>query len=169
MTVASPRRPALLRGGAVGALTAALALAAHGTASGMFPAGAATAQLLVLAGAVGAVASTTRRGFWPLLTVLAAGQALGHHLLGVGDHPHVSAHPLTMLAAHLAAVLAGALLIGAGERLCAALSRTVAAIAGPVSLPVTPATLTYRAEGQPLHSVSLLRSSISHRGPPVPA
>ncbi|MBI3228464.1 MAG: hypothetical protein HYZ39_25780 [Mycolicibacterium cosmeticum] len=169
MTAAPPRRPALLRGGAVGALTAALALAAHGTASAMFPTGTALAQLLVLAAAVGAVAATTRGGVRTLLTVLAAGQVLGHQLLDIGQHGHVQAHPLTMLAAHLVAVLAGAVLIGAGERLCAALSRTIDAIAGPLSLRVPATTRIYRSEGQPRHSAWLVRASISHRGPPVPA
>lgn len=169
MTAASPRRPALLRGGAVGALTAALSLAAHGAAAGTPPAGAAVAQLLVLAGALAALAASTRAGLWPVVAVLSVGQALGHQLLSIGMHTHAQVDPAAMLVAHLAAALAGAVLICAGERFCAALSRTVAAITGPAVLRVTPVALTYRAEGQPLHSVSLLRASISHRGPPVSA
>jgi hypothetical protein len=169
MTAAPPRRPALLRGGAVGALTATLALAAHGTASGAFPAGAGLTQLLLLAAATGAVAATMRGGLRTLLCVLSAGQVLGHQLLDIGGHSHVQAHPLAMTAAHLTAVLTGAVLIGAGERLCAALSRAVGVIAGPVAQRVPATPRIYRAEGQPRHSTWMVRASISHRGPPVPA
>ncbi len=169
MTAATVRRPALLRGGAVGMLTAALALAAHGTASGAFPAGAGLSQLLVLAAATAAVSATTRGGLRPLLAVLVAGQLLGHQLLDIGQHSHVQAHPLAMTAAHLSAVLAGAVLIAAGERLCAALSRAIGVITGPVS-PRVPATpRNYRPDDQPRHSARMVRASISHRGPPVPA
>lgn len=169
MSAATPRRPALLRGGAVGALTAALALAAHGAASGVFLADAAYGHLLILAAAAGATAATSGGRLWTLLTVLATGQVLGHQLLAVDGHPHGQVNPAAMLAAHAAAILTGAVLIWAGERLCAILTRAVRAIARPVSLPVPPATPMYRAEGQPLHSAALLRASISHRGPPVPA
>lgn len=169
MTAAAMRRPALLRGGAVGTLTAALALAAHGTASGAFPAGTGLTQLLVLAVATAAVAATTRGGVYTLLGILSAGQLLGHQLLDIGQHSHVQAHPLAMTGAHLTAVLVGAVLVAAGERLCAALSRAVGVIAGPMSLRVPATPRIYRPEGQPRHSALMVRTSISHRGPPVPA
>jgi hypothetical protein len=169
MTAVPPRRPALLRGAAVGALTAALALAAHGTAAGVFPAGGVFAQVLVLAGAVAVPAAVTRPGLGGLLAMLAAGQAAGHQLLGVDGHAHAQLNPAVMLAAHIAAVVGGALLIGAGERLGAALSRTVAAICGPASPRVPPAASARRRAGQPLQSALLVRASISHRGPPVAA
>ncbi len=169
MTAATPRRPALLRGVAVGALTAALALAAHGTAAGAFPAGGSVTALLVLAGAVAAVAAVARGGVVTLATVLAAGQAVGHQLLGIDGHSHLQVNPAAMLVAHTIAVGAGALLIGAGERLGAALSRTVAVITGPRSPRVPSAPSARRSAGQPLQSALLVRASISHRGPPVAA
>lgn len=169
MTAAPPRRPALLRGVAVGALTAALALAAHGTAAGVFPGGAAVGALVVLAGAVAAVAAVARGGVVTLAAVLAAGQAVGHQLLGIDGHSHLQVNPAAMLVAHVIAVGAGALLVGAGERLCAALSRTVAAITGPRSPRVPFTAAAHRSAGQPLQSALLVRASISHRGPPVAA
>ncbi|WP_349319215.1 hypothetical protein, partial [Mycolicibacterium canariasense] len=125
--------------------------------------------LLVLAGAVAAVAAVARGGLATLAAVLAAGQAIGHQLLGVDGHSHLQVNPAAMLAAHTVAVGAGALLIAAGERLGAALSRTVAVITGPRSPRVPSVARACRSGGQPLQSALLVRASISHRGPPVAA
>lgn len=58
MTAARIDTAAALRGTAVGALTAALAVAAHGVAGGGMPGGAVAAQLVVLAATLGTVAAT---------------------------------------------------------------------------------------------------------------
>lgn len=173
MTEARPDPAAPLRGTAVGLLTAALAIAAHGVAGGGLPAGAVTAQLGLLAltlGAVAATAATANRAV-ALSGLLASGQLLAHGLLAAGGHAHgfdPLRPPAAMLAAHLAAVLIGALLIAGGARLCAGLSRTVrAAVPTGSPLPVATSQVWVRSADQPRHSSLLLSTSVSHRGPPV--
>ncbi|WP_018603220.1 hypothetical protein [Mycobacterium sp. 155] len=173
MTGARTDPAAALRGVSVGVLTAALAVAAHGTAGGGWPGGAGTAQLALLAVTLGAVASRVRAttGALALSGLLGVGQLLAHVLLAIDGHAHRS-HPLQpsvfMLVAHLVAVTIGALLITGGTRLCAALSRTVRAMVRPAHPRSEPATrAAVRSADQPLHSARLLGSSMSHRGPPV--
>lgn len=168
-----PNPAARLRGSAVGLLTAALAVGAHGVASGAPPPGAATAQLAVLAATVGALAATMARAADArvLLCLLAAGQLLAHLMLGAAGHSHAPATAppaAVMLGAHLAAVAAGAALIAAGDRLCGAISRAVRVTARPAVPPVAAATLVAASDAdQPLRSALLLAASMSHRGPPV--
>jgi hypothetical protein len=132
-----------------------------------------TALLAVLSLTLGAGVATSRRTeqFTVLVCVLAAGQLLGHLLLGIDGHTH---HPAatapwsTMLAAHVTAVAVGAALITIGGRLCAAISRVLLAVAPRLRLPVAaPAAVVLRSADQPLQSARLLRTSLSHRGPPV--
>ena len=97
-------------------LTAALAVAAHGVASGAAPTGAATTQLAVLAATVGALAATVARASDPrvLLILLGTGQLLGHLLLGAVAHGHSPATmppAAAMLTAHVVAVAAAAAMI----------------------------------------------------------
>lgn len=168
------RNPAArLRGTAAGLLTAALAVAAHSVASGTPPTGAVVAQLAVLAATIGALAATIARAADArvLVGLLAGGQLCGHVILSaVGhSHPATTAPPAAaMLAAHVVAVAAGALLIAACDRLCRAVSRTVRAAVRIVTEPIAaaPVVLIGRAD-QPLHSRLLLAASVSHRGPPV--
>jgi hypothetical protein len=171
--VSSPNSIARLRGTAAGLLTAALAVAAHAVGSGVAPAGAVVAQLAVLAATVGALAATIARASdaWIMLGLLGAGQLCGHVVLSAVGHGHsAKAAPpaAVMLAAHLVAIGAGALLIAACDRLCRAVSRAVRAavriVADPVRL--TPA-VTIGGADQPLRSALLLAASMSHRGPPV--
>jgi hypothetical protein len=162
---------ARLRGLGTAAVTATLAASAHAAAGGGLPSGAAVAELVVLAAALGAIAFTVRAGTGALLALLAAGQLLGHLLLGVGGHDH-SAHAgppaIAMLTAHLAAVIIGAFLIAAGEHLCAAVSRAVrTAETGPAQLPCAATAIVRRGADQPMRSSLLLAASMSHRGPPV--
>jgi hypothetical protein len=162
---------ARLRGLATASVTATLVAAAHAAAGGGLPSGGAVAELVVLATVIGAVAYTVRAGTGALLALLATGQLLGHLLLGVVGHSH-SAHvgppAAAMLAAHVAAVGLGALLISAGERLCAAVSRTVrAAQLVPAELPSAAMAVVRRFADQPMRSSLLLAASMSHRGPPV--
>ncbi|MGV9801934.1 hypothetical protein ACWDTP_28210 [Mycobacterium sp. NPDC003449] len=164
---------ALVRGTAVGAVTAALAVAAHGAAGGLIPGGAVTAQLAVLAVTLGAVAATVHAAartsvLWALL---GTGQLLAHTLLAAAGHGHGADQlrpSATMVIAHLAAVSVGAVLIAGGARLCAAVCRAVRAVrpaAGPPPPPARPAVV--RSADQPLHSALFLSSSVSHRGPPA--
>jgi hypothetical protein len=169
-----PRNPAArLRGAAAGLLTAALAIAAHGAGSGAPPTGAATAVLVVLAATVGALAATIARAAEArvLVVLLAAGQLLGHVMLSGVGHTHGSSTSppgAAMLAAHLAAIAAGAVLIAAGDRLCRVVSRAVRAAVRAVVPPVMSAPVrATRGADQPLRSALALAASMSHRGPPV--
>jgi hypothetical protein len=173
MTDARTEPAARLRGMSVGVLTAALAVAAHGTAGGGWPGGAVTAQLALLALTLGAVASTMRAAsrVGVLVGLLGAGQLLAHLLLAIDGHTHGS-HPLNpgvlMPAAHLVAVSVSALLIAGGTRLCAALSRVLRAVARRVRpIPAAATHVGVRSADQPLQSARLLATSVSHRGPPV--
>ena len=158
-----------VRGVATGLVTAALAVAAHGAGGGVLPNGATMALLAVLASTAGAVATTIRQLNAPryLLGVLAVGQLLAHLLLSAAGHHHGGTPAVAMLAAHVLAVVAGAALIGAGDRLWRALSRAVrAAVRIVAGVTVRPAATVHRAD-QPLRSALLLAASVSHRGPPV--
>ncbi len=159
-----------LRGTAVGALTAALAIAAHGVAGGRLPDGAVAAQLLVLSVTLGALAAnlTAANRTVVLWGLLGAGQLLAHALLATAGHVHDAQPGLAMFGTHVAAVSLAAGLIACGARLLAAVSRVVRVIVrnGRVA-PESAAGGTARSADQPLHSARLLAASVSHRGPPV--
>ncbi|NEW25370.1 hypothetical protein [Nocardia cyriacigeorgica] len=145
---------AQLRGGAAGSLSGTISVAAHGWASGgMAPSSSTLALLLAASALVGALVAgpgRLRTGSAGLLTVLAAGQLLGHLAMGWGSghlhHGDVQLTP-TMIAAHLVAVVIAALLIRGAEFAYrmgrSALARVVPlryhppAIAGPAPLRTT--------------------------------
>jgi hypothetical protein len=160
-----------LRGLAAGALTVALAIPAHAAAGGGTPSGAMSAQLVVLAIVIGALSGTIGGGLRVQLVLMAAGQLLGHLLLGTVGHHHGNAvipSAAVMVVAHVAAITCGAMLIAAAGYLCAAVSRAVQAVDPPTPLPVTAAPApSYGQADQPLRSALLLAASMSHRGPPV--
>jgi hypothetical protein len=164
-----------LRGTATGALTVALASTAHAAAGGALPSGATAAQLVVLAAVIGALSATISRAdrFRVQLVLMAAGQLLGHLVLGTVGHHHANAAgppAATMVAAHLIAVACGAALIGAAGHLCAAISRAVRTAVASTPTPVITAHPTALLPAdQPLHSALQLATSMSHRGPPVSA
>jgi hypothetical protein len=168
-----PNPAARLRGTAAGLLTAALAVAAHGVGSGVAPSGAAAALLAVLASTVGALAGTIRHASdaGVLMGLLAAGQLLGHLMLGAVGHSHAPAAAppgAVMVAAHLVAIVAGAALIAAVDRLCGAMSRAVRAAVRTLAPPVAVASVVATGTAdQPLRAALLLAASVSHRGPPV--
>jgi hypothetical protein len=165
--------PALqLRGAAAGVFTAVLCVAAHTFAGGAVPVGAVIAELMVLAVTVGGVAATLARAddIRVLVSLLAAGQLLGHLLLAI-THQHGAAPQaagVAVLIAHAAAVGVGAVLITAGTRLCTAVARIRRAAVHRPSLPACDATpgVVVGAE-QPWRSALLLAASVSHRGPPL--
>lgn len=171
MTARSPSPAGYLRGLAAGCFTGTLAVPAHAAAGGGLPSGATSAQLILLAVVIGALTATIARSdrLPALLGLLTTGQVLGHLLLGTVGHHHGAAPSASlMLAAHVAAVLAGALLVAATGRLGAALSRAVRGIEPPRPGPVAdaPAPVFEHAD-QPWRSALLLAASMSHRGPPV--
>jgi hypothetical protein len=140
---------------------------------GALPPGPATAQLLVVAGIVGALACTLTRAndTRALFVLLAAGQLAGHGLLSAIGHSHTAAAApagWVMALAHLSAVAIGALLINAGDRLCRAMSRALRRTVRRTAPPV-PAVLVNRRRraDHPLHSTLQLDVSMSHRGPPA--
>lgn len=172
LTSPAVRQGALLRGGAAALLTAALTLAAHAVGGGGLPSGPAVVQLLLVAATVGAAAGMLPRtgdARWMAL-LLAAGQLVGHGILGAAAHHTYAdaAPPWLMAAAHLAAVLVGAVLISIGDRLCRTLSRVVRQALLRVPSPVVvPAAVGAAEADQPLFSSLALVSSVSHRGPPA--
>lgn len=162
--------PAALRGLAVGCLTATLALAAHGAGGATLGPSAAAVLLVLLAGGVGGLARGLRRAAEPavLVAVLAGGQVAGHLMLTAAGHTHAAVPGRAMLAAHLTAVVTGALLIAGAERLYRALSTVLRAnhLARPPAPPAPRPPAPIRTD-HPLQSRLLVAVSISHRGPPV--
>ena len=162
---------------AAGLVTAALALAAHGLASGVAPSGAGTALLCVLAATVGAVAATTDRtsDVRVLLALLASGQLVAHLVLAVAGHHHSVHGPVcprpVMLAAHTVALVVAAVLIATGDRLCRAVCTAIRDVVRQLPCPGLPVFATAGVPtacgDQPLRSALLLAASVSHRGPPV--
>lgn len=168
---ARPVTAARLRGIAAGLLTATLAAAAHGLADQAVPSGTATALLAVLAATVGGLTTTMPRAsdVRVLLVLLGTGQLVAHLMLAIAGHSHGAAAPpsAAMLVAHALAVLACALLIATGDRLCRAVSRVLQVTARP-PVALMPARSTVVAcTDHPQRSTLLLAASVSHRGPPV--
>ncbi|MBY6351886.1 hypothetical protein [Rhodococcoides corynebacterioides] len=155
------------RGAAVGALTGALAVAAHATADGGEPDSTSLTLVALVSVGLGLLASTvgTRRdGRMPVAGWLAAGQVIAHLVLVLATG---HAHPVgaRMLAAHAAAVAVGAVLIAAAERLAAVAGsvlrsvRFVPRVPAPAAGPPLPGHLSA------VVPVPLL-PALSRRGPP---
>ena len=159
---------------AVGLLTAALAIAAHAMAEGAAPPGAAAVLLSVLAVTAGAVAANIDRtaDARVLFALLALGQLVAHVMLTVAGHTHCAASggspAAAMLAAHAVALVVGAALIAAGDRLCRAVTSALRAFACELpGMLATAAAAAVTAGDQPLRSTLLLAVSVPRRGPPV--
>ena len=170
------RRPlsaaARLRGMAVGLLTAALAIEAHAMAGGAVPPGAAAVLLSVLAVTAGSVAANRAADGRALFALLALGQLVAHVMLTAAGHTEcaASAGPpaVAMLAAHAVALVVGAALIAAGDRLCRAVTSALRAFAGELpGMLATAGAAAVTAGDQPLRFTLLLAASVSRRGPPV--
>jgi hypothetical protein len=160
------------RGVAAGIFTIALTVAAHGCADGMVPSGGAVALLAVVAAALGAGVArwqrTSRAGV--LVGALAVGQLVGHLALSTGDTMAAAKPSPPMLAAHLTAVVVGAVLVAAAERLYTALSNTIRRCRPPAGIPaVAGALMSAVRDDPPLQRMRLIAASISHRGPPLGA
>ncbi|WP_235174836.1 hypothetical protein [Tomitella biformata] len=163
---------------AVGASTAALAVAAHGSGGGGLPSATDVVLLLATATVVGAAVAETswlRRGRLPLFAALLSGQAIGHLVLATSSSGHSLDHAAAltapMLLAHLAAAAGGAVLIELVERLYGPLTTVIRAAVAPTSpqpLSALRRVLPRRDAARPRDRVVALHS-ISRRGPPVPA
>ena len=165
---------------AAGLLTAALAIAAHATAGGAVPPGAAAVLLSVLAVTAGGVAANIDRtsDARVLFVLLASGQLVAHVMLTTAGHtdcamsggpPASGGTPAAaMLAAHAVALVVCAALIAAGDRLCRAVTSALRAFAGELpGILATASAAAVTAGDQPLRSTLLLAASVSRRGPPV--
>ncbi|MCA1008716.1 hypothetical protein LCL87_23665 [Rhodococcus hoagii] len=173
MSAHRPAPTAALRGGAVGALAAALAVAAHGVAGGGFPGSAALTLLLAACAAVGAAAGgvpVLSRSRVALFAALAAGQGAGHLALTIASdsHVHQGVPPTAMLAAHAAATVVCAVLVLGAERLYGPITRVLRAVLAPPSLRVesTP-TSTPRPLNRRAPRPTVLATGLSRRGPPL--
>lgn len=166
-----------VRCGFVGATTVAGAVAAHGSAGGDLPSGSTLMLLVGVATVLGAVVTAVpvlRRGWSPLVPVLALGQGAAHLALGgAGHHAEGPAGPSPqMLLAHLAALAVCAVLIDAADRVG---PRTEAALRAVLVALVVPAPVAGPVRVwlpvRDVHPVvtAACRAVDARRGPPVRA
>lgn len=173
MSVRRPAPTAALRGGAVGATTATLGVAAHGLGGGGLPDSATLTLLLAVCAGVGAAVGgvpVLSRSRWALLAALAAGQGAGHLALTVASdvHLHTGVPAPAMLGAHAAATGVCAALILAAERLYGPLTGVLRTVLEPPALGVEPARLRVpRPPGHRASRLTVLAAGLSRRGPPV--
>ncbi|MFI9507663.1 hypothetical protein [Nocardia sp. NPDC052566] len=182
--VASRPAAAPIRGGSVGALAGALAIAAHGAAGGGYPESSGVALLLIAAGlAGGAAGALGRQALFgrtalldrtALLGLLGIGQLAGHAALSgrlVHDHAAPAESPLPqgwMLLAHAIATFACAALILVAERLYAVASGAVRAVLTAPRTTGIIGRVSWSNPGLP-HYVFHPNGAIGPRAPPVPA
>lgn len=168
---------ASIRGGAVGASTIALAVAAHGVAGGGYPEGSSLVFLIVVGVGVGAMATlpspgSSRAHLTLVLGGLLLGQIAAHLALTFGAahqlaHQHAVLPSPAMVAFHVAASAFTAVLVGVAERLYGPITSIIRAVLDPPrTLPnsARPAILAGRV---PFSARRRFISSISSRGPPV--
>ncbi|MFF0816163.1 hypothetical protein ACFYVR_13575 [Rhodococcus sp. NPDC003318] len=165
---------ARMRGGFVGSLSGAVAVAAHASGGGAAPSCSAAVLLLLACTAVGALVSAARpptRELPFLIAALIAGQATGHAALTVGAASHHGTQPTpTMLTAHAVAVAVAAVLIrGGGRGLAVAASRVRGVLpapftAVPVEVPGSPTVPAHRPE---FERWLLVGARLGTRGPPA--
>ena len=174
MTPAAPS--AHVRGTAVGALTAALSIAAHSVGGGGLPSSTDLSLLLIAACVVGAVVAETSwltRGRLPLLAALLGGQGVGHFILAASSSGHGLDHSAAvgwqMILTHLAAAVVCAALIELIERLYGPLTTMIRAATSPRA--PGPVTDLWRVAPRPstpsARGDSVALDSLSRRGPPV--
>ncbi|EOM74460.1 hypothetical protein DW322_01470 [Rhodococcus rhodnii] len=173
-----PPIAARVRGGAVGALSGAVGIAAHGAAGGGEPPNqsAVTLLLAVCAGIGTLVAAfpVARHRVPFLVSALASGQLLAHGALSLVGHGGHGGHGASgtgaaMLGAHLAAIAVCTIVVLAAENAAAALAsrvrRLVHAVVGVLSSP-TPLWVVAPATEGGVHRRRLLADAITTRGPP---
>lgn len=168
---------ARLRGAFVGAIAWTASIAGHGLGGGSMSLTSASVLLLCLASvAVGATVSPAqvRRNDWmPLLTVLGAGQLIGHVVLTL-SHGHAMTSSLpspTMLTGHLVVLVATAIMLRYAARglilsfgLLLRFLRALGGVAAP-----TPLWVTVFPPNNWACRFLLWCATAGTRGPPVPA
>jgi ribose/xylose/arabinose/galactoside ABC-type transport system permease subunit len=161
---------ALLRGSAVGAVSTALAIAAHGLAGGDVPPASALTLLIAVCSAVGAITGTLpvpTRGPLPLIAALGAGQLAAHTTMTLSVHSHSPSPGLAMLGAHIVATLVCATLVLAAERLFGVVTRVVQVVLSAPAMPVAALIRRFPTTHHLGPNGALLRAGISPRGPPA--
>lgn len=164
---------ARLRGVFVGCASGTVAAAAHASGGGVVaPGGPATAALIAACCVIGVLVDAVphRPGAARLLLALTLGQAAGHWALTAAPEHHQGQHAHgVMLAAHLAAIPLGAVLIAAAERAVlagvTALARVVRMPAGGPAPVVVLRVAPPRAVAGPIVERPLVGGS-GLRGPP---
>lgn len=155
------------RGAAVGALTGALAVAAHATADGRTPDSTSLTLVALVSVGLGLTASTvgTRRdGRIPIAGWLSAGQVIAHLVLVLATgHAHPVGAP--MLAAHAAAVVVGAVLVASSERVAAVVGSVLRAVRFVPLVPAPAGSPPLTGHLSAVVPVPLL-PALSRRGPP---
>lgn len=163
-----------LRGASVGGLSALITASAHTMGGGMPPSDAAIVLLALACAAVGYATAVAPRLGAPrvqLLVILAVAQSIGHLLLTVVDgHHHGPMITQQMFAAHVVAILVGALAIRGAEHgirravtsLCRALPLLTALVVDDNR--IAPPLPVYRIPGSTL---LLDLSGCGNRGPPA--
>ncbi|OZF02636.1 MULTISPECIES: hypothetical protein [Nocardiaceae] len=172
------RSPAAsLRGGAVGATTVSLSVAAHGWADGGYPSGSAAVLVLIVGLGIGVVSAVPRSGraTVPLLLAgLLLGQFASHVALVVGDphavmHGHTILPSPTMAAFHVAASALAAVSVCTAERLYGPITAVVRSVVDPPRRLAVPPRLTIAASNPVSAATFKFTTSISRRGPPTSA
>ncbi|MFG1796619.1 hypothetical protein [Nocardia sp. NPDC049149] len=173
MAVAAVAR---VRGAFVGAASGAVSIAAHAVGGGVVAPGGSSISLLIAACAVVGVVVGGRRArhrVADVMVLLAVGQAFGHVALTISPGHHHGSHLTSvMLAAHLAAVPVGAVLIRGAEiavaRAVSAADRTVRVLeSGPAPGFVPNSPIPFGP--LPAYRRLLFSSGSGLRGPPVHA
>ncbi|RVW02110.1 hypothetical protein [Rhodococcus xishaensis] len=172
MPTRRPEPTAALRGGAVGATAASLAVAAHGFGGGTLPATTSLTLLLAVCTGVGVVVGglpVLTRSRWALLAALAVGQGAGHLALTLASdaHVHSGAPESTMLAAHAAATVVCAGLILTAERLYGPVTGVLRAVLTPPTVGVQPTRVLRPRRLDRAPRLAVLAVGLSRRGPPV--
>ncbi|MGB3771658.1 MAG: hypothetical protein WBA00_10980 [Rhodococcus sp. (in: high G+C Gram-positive bacteria)] len=156
-----------LRGSAVGALTAALAVAAHGVGGGGLPTSTSLTLLSAVAVGVGVLAggvATDAVGRRPLMLWLAGGQVAAHTALSVTS-AHLHAVGSDMLAAHAVAIGLGAVLVSSVEHLFGVITSVLRSPVRPFAPLARRSSIAATAPlGLPTPVPAM--SAVSRRGPP---
>ncbi len=171
-----------LRGGLTGVLTAAVAIAAHGSAGGGLPGSTGATLLLLAAGVIGVLASNLPRATsrialpalmavgQPVCHVALSGLAHGGHGAEPGGFASGSAELVSdgaMAAAHMVAAIACALLILTAERLYGLVSQAIRVVcARPGALPVQVSVTAWTGPRITLKDL-LTAGAAGPRAPPV--
>jgi hypothetical protein len=154
--------------------SAALAVAAHTAAGGEPPDTALVLLLVAGVAAVGVALADRRRSMPAILVVLGIAQLVSHVLLSLGMPAMASqANDLTMLGAHLVAVLLSAVLLARADaaifRFAAVLAMLLPRLLVAPPVPATVAPVRPGALYRDAATSVLLGRSHGRRGPPVSA